>query len=592
MAKLLTRIGRALALLSPWLLGITPISHADTPAFNTRFTAIAFHDVAARLSDIPAEQRADAVSTEKLIAFFDWLQAEGWRAISLDDIEAANAGVRPLPERAVLITVDDGYQSVYTHFYPLALAYRIPIVAAVHTAWLEETRPEALVRYGESMVPRQRFLNWPQMREMQASGWIEFASHTHAMQSGELMAPQGSTAPAAVTRSWSTDTGHESPEAHLQRLVSDLRRSRDILNRELGHPPRALAWPFGAHTAEGRKAAHLAGFRMLFTLDPEPSDTSDLMAISRFLPASDPRLGEMIEAMRFQDPLPAARRLVCMDPSQLLSSARAASPEEAIEEMLGATIDRMAALGVTHVVLPALTTDGRAWFPNEVGVPWNHVLPRLARQLRTRAGVQVVIRMPVSEALAATSGDRDKALALYRDLGAFVRPDALWFDQRDGAATWVDHQAKRPDDERMPWQVRRDRDRLALADFDDAATLSLQAWRAVQASQATLALIWLTDPTATRSAPLADLTLVPTSSGQAIDWRAPAPPGSSSESRRIGLWWSSPTPQRADALIAAFRRMASDGGTVFGWCPDGVSGSPEQQSRLKAELGTNAWLED
>lgn len=592
MARLLPRVGRTLLLLAALVAGTPHGALAQVP-FNTRFTAIAFHDVATRLSDIPPEQRADAVSTEKLIAFFDWLKAEGWHAISLDDIEAAHARVRPLPERAILITVDDGYQSVFTHYYPLALAYKMPIVAAIHTAWLEETRPDALVNYGEALVPRRRFLDWAQMREMQASGWVEFASHTHAMQSGELMAPQGSTAPAAVTRSWSTDTGHESAEVHLQRLVADLRRSHDVMTRELGKAPRALAWPFGAHTAEGRKAAGLAGFRMLFTLDPEPSDASDLMALSRFLPASDPKLGEMIDAMRFQDPLPAARRLVCMDPETLMSNTLATQPEDALEEALGATIERIAGLGATHVVLPALSAQGRAWFPNDVGVTWNHVLPRLARQLRTRAGVQVVVKLPVRDALAATGGDRDKALRLYRDLGAFVRPDALWLDARDGAAPWVEGPPDRqPADDRLPWQVRQERDRLNAQGLDHDATLSLQAWREVQASQATLALIWLADPAATRSASRADLTLVPTSSDRALTWRPPLPPGGRSESRRIGLWLETDAPQQESALIASFRRMAREGGTVFGWCPDAVPDSANQASRLNAELGTRAWLED
>ena len=80
--------------------------------------------------------------------------------------------------------------------------------------------------------------------------------------------------------------------------------------------------------------------------------------------------------------------------------------------------------------------------------------------------------------------------------------------------------------------------------------------------------------------------------GQSLTWHPPRPPDGRSESRRIGLWWQSPTPQPPSALIASFRHMAREGGTVYGWCPDGISDLPDQQGTVKSELGTNAWLED
>jgi peptidoglycan/xylan/chitin deacetylase (PgdA/CDA1 family) len=37
-----------------------------------------------------------------------------------------------LPTRSVVITVDDGHRSVYTHMFPLVKQYRVPVTLFVH----------------------------------------------------------------------------------------------------------------------------------------------------------------------------------------------------------------------------------------------------------------------------------------------------------------------------------------------------------------------------------------------------------------------------------------------------------------------------
>jgi peptidoglycan/xylan/chitin deacetylase (PgdA/CDA1 family) len=74
---------------------------------------------------------------DHLIGFFEWLRANDWTAISIDDIEAARRGEKRLPKRAILITFDDGWRSLYTRVFPLVLAYRIPIVAALVGRWVD-----------------------------------------------------------------------------------------------------------------------------------------------------------------------------------------------------------------------------------------------------------------------------------------------------------------------------------------------------------------------------------------------------------------------------------------------------------------------
>ena len=101
---------RLLMVLLLLLAGVAPVLSAQAQPAGQRFVSISFHDVVDRVEDLDN----DAVTLTRLVQFFDWLKGNGWTAVSLDDLAAANRGVRPLPDKAILITFDDGYKSLYT----------------------------------------------------------------------------------------------------------------------------------------------------------------------------------------------------------------------------------------------------------------------------------------------------------------------------------------------------------------------------------------------------------------------------------------------------------------------------------------------
>src|SRR4051812_20155332 len=239
---------------------LTPARGAD------RFASVCFHDVVDHRGDLDD----DAVTVDRLIGFFEWLRANRWTAISLDDVAAARSGEKTLPERSILITFDDGFRSLYTRVFPLVLAYRMPVVAAVVTSWMDAPAG-SMVRYGEKQVPRERFLTWEQGCEMAESGLVEFASHSHDLHHGVLGNPQGNEVPAPSERVYTPGRGYESETDFRLRVGDDLARSREILTKQLGRAPRAIAWPYGRYNGVGLEEARKAGFQFAFTLFPEPA---------------------------------------------------------------------------------------------------------------------------------------------------------------------------------------------------------------------------------------------------------------------------------------------------------------------------------
>ena len=70
------------------------------------FTVICYHNVKAiDQGDLDTDQYA--ISPENLLAEFEWLKANGFHVISVDELLAAHRGEKSLPEKSVLLTFDD-----------------------------------------------------------------------------------------------------------------------------------------------------------------------------------------------------------------------------------------------------------------------------------------------------------------------------------------------------------------------------------------------------------------------------------------------------------------------------------------------------
>lgn len=542
---------RAILLLAAVLL-------LATPARAQRFVSIAFHDIA----DTREAMTTDAVTTSTLVAFLDWLKGSGWTPISLDDLEAARTGRRPLPDRAILLTFDDGYRSAWTRLFPLLLAYRFPAVIALVGAWMEGG-PDGMVRYGDALVPRSHFLSWAEAREMQASGLVEFASHSHGLHGAVQGNPQGNMLPAAAAWRYDPATGRYEDDAALRRRVRvDLERSRSAMRRELGRAPRALVWPYGRYAGPALEAAREAGFRFALTLDPEPADAARPMAVARYFPSQAPDLGDLARNLRFRTTSPPARRLVCLDPGPVA----AAGDQTAQDAVLGAMIEQLRTLGANTVLLGAHAAGeagrlGAAWYPTARLAVAGDLLGRLTWQLRTRGGAEVFLRLPLPAA-AATVGPEQVA-ALAADMLRHALADGLALEGAGHLAAAPPGPAEDP----AAWATRARRAALPPARLDPEGQLALRTIRAAEALRPGLRLLVASDAQplpGTWPAPAADLVLWPGAApaARAAGWLAPE-----SLSRLVVALPAAPGPQQLEAI----RQVQRAGATGLALCDDGAA---------------------
>lgn len=376
------------------LIGFVLFAGGPAWADNT-FIALSYHDVRDDLAgDMDEDQLA--LGTRNLVAEFSWLREHGYHVVSMDTILAAASGRSTLPDRAVLLTFDDGYASFYSRVYPLLKLFRYPALVAVVGKWMEGGEG-SVVSYGHGRgVPRSTFLSWPQIREMQDSGLVEVASHSFDLHRGVRGNPQGNDQPAAVTRIYDAAThSYESDRDYQTRIREDLKKSRDAIWKYTGRSPRVIVWPYGAYSRESVAIAESLGMPLTIGLADGANALESVSPMNRILVQENPDLESFVYQIRHpdsSDPL----RVVHIDLDYIYDPDAART-----EQNLGRWLDRIQALKVNTVFLQAFADpdgDGNAdqlYFPNRWLPVRADLFNRVAWQLKTRAGVSVYAWMPV-----------------------------------------------------------------------------------------------------------------------------------------------------------------------------------------------------
>jgi biofilm PGA synthesis lipoprotein PgaB len=345
-------------------------------------------------NSLDAEQYT--TSTRNLAAHFDWLRSHGYHVISLQQLIDSRNGKGPLPEKAVLLTFDDGLRSAYTTVFPLLKAYGYHAVVAVVGAWAD-LPADGIVDNGSHPFFHDDFATWDQLREMQDSGLVEIASHTYDLHRGITANPQTNQIPAAVTHAYRAAThDYESDDEYTERIRADLTRNSDEIHSKLGHSPRAIMWPYGEYTSVSDSIAASLGMTASFTLGSHTHfDGAGLEAIPRILMMSNASIWDLSWELEQPDERHVIRA-VQVDLDYIYD------PDPAQQERnLGKMLDRIKALGPTEVWLQAFADPGGQDSASTVYFP-SHLLPmradlfsRVAWQLRTRCGVKVYGWMPV-----------------------------------------------------------------------------------------------------------------------------------------------------------------------------------------------------
>ena len=236
-------VGRTLAAIcSALLLSLSPSHAADPPSVPV----LLYH----RLGPVSPDEMT--VTTPVFEAQLKLIQENGYTVIPLQALMAAlGDSAVAMPERAVVLTADDGHRTVYSDMFPLIKRYKIPLTLFIY--------PSAISNADYAMT-------WAQLAEMKASGLVDIQSHTY------------------WHPNFNVERKRLAPAAYEKFTRDQLVKSKAVLEQRLGGPVDLLAWPFGINDEQLARWAQAAGYGAAFTIERRPVRRADPpMALPRFI---------------------------------------------------------------------------------------------------------------------------------------------------------------------------------------------------------------------------------------------------------------------------------------------------------------------
>ena len=129
---------------------------ADEVVVDSNGVILLYHHVA---TDSPP---STSISPEDFRGHLDYLRDNDFNVIPLDRLIEGLQNKEILPDKAVAITFDDGYISIYETAFPMLQSYNFPFTLFLSTGPIDRQQTN--------------YINWEQIKEMSDAGVI-IANH-------------------------------------------------------------------------------------------------------------------------------------------------------------------------------------------------------------------------------------------------------------------------------------------------------------------------------------------------------------------------------------------------------------------------------
>ena len=155
-----------------------------------------------------------------------YLKDNGYRTISLEQLQCFLEFKCSIPEKSVIITLDDGYRSAYDVAYPILKKYGFTATLFIYTDYVGVSK---------------NAVTWNQLVEMKADGF-EIGSHT--------------VSHADLTQ----QREGEDFRAYQNRIEDELGNSKRIIDKKLNQNTTAFAFPFGRYNGTVLRICRQKGY--------------------------------------------------------------------------------------------------------------------------------------------------------------------------------------------------------------------------------------------------------------------------------------------------------------------------------------------
>lgn len=161
-----------------------------------------------------------------------YLKENGFRTITPKQLIDFLDYKHPLPAKSVMITIDDGYRSVYNTAYPILKKYGFSAVFFIYIDYVGVSK---------------KAITWDQLREMKKNH-IYIGSH--------------SVSHSDLSKMKKTET----TKTYNERLKKEIFTSKKIIDKKLNQDTLFFSYPFGRQTKKVLDLAEKAGYKIAVTV--------------------------------------------------------------------------------------------------------------------------------------------------------------------------------------------------------------------------------------------------------------------------------------------------------------------------------------
>lgn len=199
-----------------------------------------------------------------------YLREKGYETVSVADLINYTEGRGALPQKCVMLTFDDGYETGYTILYPLLQKYNMKAVISVIGSLTE------LYTEKEDHNDSYSYLDSDEIRILSQSPLVEIENHSYNMHFCESGKRKG------INKLYG-----ESSDEYKKTVGGDLEKMQLYLLKKTGVLPKAIAYPYGECCSDTIEMCKRLGFEVTFTCEEKVNTitryrSESLMNLGRF----------------------------------------------------------------------------------------------------------------------------------------------------------------------------------------------------------------------------------------------------------------------------------------------------------------------
>lgn len=235
-------------------IGITePVQPVVDPDAVTGVSVIMYHNFISYADEMKGvEYEEYSITPTAFERDLSWLKYNGYVTITSEELIWYLENKEPLPEKAVILSIDDGTRGVYTNAWPLLQKYGMKADLNIIGAWIDETW-NLLDAGGTRDGQAAPYCTWEELVEMQESGVINLCSHTYDL---HVFDEDGRIGMSLME--------NESEDSFVQAVSRDYELSVSCIEGWTGKSPRTVAYPYSRRSTESdRLVLENTGYEIL-----------------------------------------------------------------------------------------------------------------------------------------------------------------------------------------------------------------------------------------------------------------------------------------------------------------------------------------